>query len=700
MSTAPSDPGAVRETARAAVREEFRARLREELRGALGLPAPVPDVRRRYRQAACLLASFDPARLRLPGEAAPTGRAAVELAADCTAVGAGDADAEWSLVPEVREEALRSLAGPSEALALLEANAAAVRSGPRTRVGLPGPAAAGRGGSRRERGARRRPVRARGAGADAGGRSPPGGAVAVTRARGGRAPGSRGRPAGAGAGPAAGAAGAAGAGAVRGTGAGAGGAAAPCDGPAGHGARRRPRPAPAGPRGGRHGEEHSAGALRPGRPGPRRGAAGGRRTRGRRSRVAGGRTTGARRAGVRVAAVRVAGARVAGVRAAGGRVAEVRGRAPKGRGGGRTAPRSRRWDHTPPESRQWDHTPPESRQWNRTGPGSRGGAGRHRGPGGWGVRHRTGGAGRPPLRGARLSLPFAYVDFERPSLSVHEPVTLVTETARQLAVQFPAFQDELESLAEEGLRLLHSHRAREERVAELSRLAATRGPGRQSSREFLAEAGEQDCELFRRVARVLRRAVAPRHPPFVLVIDSFEEAQYRWSPEVGRMWALYFAFHDAYPAVRVVVSGRAPVGHPAAGHGAAGGGAAGPGRGRVGGGAARVRGGGRGAGPAPGGAGRRASAEPASRGQGRALAGAAVRGCGSWSSACRSGGGASSGRSTSCWCRACCTSGSSGTSPTRTCGGSRTGAGPAADHPGRRPGGAGRAVRGGRVRAR
>ncbi|WP_236242236.1 hypothetical protein [Streptomyces sp. CC228A] len=148
---------------------------------------------------------------------------------------------------------------------------------------------------------------------------------------------------------------------------------------------------------------------------------------------------------------------------------------------------------------------------------------------------------------------------------MHEPVTLVTETARQLAVQFPAFQDELESLAEEGLRLLHSHRAREERVAELSRLAATRGPGRQSSREFLAEAGEQDCELFRRVARVLRRAVAPRHPPFVLVIDSFEEAQYRWSPEVGRMWALYFAFHDAYPAVRVVVSGRAPVGHPAAG---------------------------------------------------------------------------------------------------------------------------------------
>ncbi|MCH0538918.1 AAA family ATPase [Streptomyces sp. MUM 203J] len=168
--------------------------------------------------------------------------------------------------------------------------------------------------------------------------------------------------------------------------------------------------------------------------------------------------------------------------------------------------------------------------------------------------------------GREFPFPFAYIDFERPSLSVHEPITMVAETARQLSVQFPAFHDELEALADEGLRLVRDQRAGEEQVADLNRLAATRaGLGRRSSREFLEQASEQESALFRRVGEVLARAVAPEQPPFLIVLDSFEEAQYRWSPVLGRMWAIYFAFCDTYPHARFVVSGRAPVGHPAAG---------------------------------------------------------------------------------------------------------------------------------------
>ncbi|OII60571.1 hypothetical protein BJP40_09595 [Streptomyces sp. CC53] len=470
------------------MREEFRARLREELRGALGLPPPVPEVRRRYRQAACLLASFDPVLLRLPGEAAPTGRAAVELAADCTVAGTGDADTEWSLVPEVREEALRSFAGPGEALRALEGNAGAVRGGPGPESAclslLRGDAAAP-------------------AGADAT-------ADLLQAVRWlSLVPGVEGLPD-----PAA--------------------------------VRRELElarllePLERLVRVPFVGRERELAELRryatdPQAAAPGRGPAPPLLVHG-----AGGMGKSTLLAHFVLDALAPVGAR----RGDGGDGAGGTGDA--GRGG-------------PPGT--------GSAERARFGAGGTAGPG-HEPPGRGGAEHEPPGpvgAGALRAGGRTFPFPFAYVDFERPSLSVHEPVTLVAETARQLAVQFPAFQEELESLAEEGLRLLGSHRAREERVAGLSRLAATRGPGRQSSREFLAEAGEQDCALFRRVARVLRHAVTPRHPPFVLVIDSFEEAQYRWSPEVGRMWALYFAFHDAYPGVRVVVSGRAPVGHPGAG---------------------------------------------------------------------------------------------------------------------------------------
>ena len=48
-----------------------------------------------------------------------------------------------------------------------------------------------------------------------------------------------------------------------------------------------------------------------------------------------------------------------------------------------------------------------------------------------------------------------------------------------------------------------------------------------------------------------------------MVLDSFEEAQYRDSPVLDRMWAMLDALQSAYPWTRVVVAGRAPVGHPA-----------------------------------------------------------------------------------------------------------------------------------------
>ncbi|MFH8629511.1 ATP-binding protein [Streptomyces lydicus] len=196
------------------------------------------------------------------------------------------------------------------------------------------------------------------------------------------------------------------------------------------------------------------------------------------------------------------------------------------------------------------------------------------------VIHGPGGMGKSTLlakfvlEGARdpsAGFPFAYIDFERPTLAIQEPVTLIAEAARQLGVQYPAHRAELDALADECQQAARSQREGQERVSELHELATTRAVlGRRSSQQFHLLATERETDLIRRVADVLVRAVAEHKtspdqpdPPFVMVLDSCEEAQYRGSPALGRTWAIFLALQRAYPRLRFIVAGRAPVEHPA-----------------------------------------------------------------------------------------------------------------------------------------
>lgn len=107
------------------------------LRRALRTPAApatpaVSELRRAYREAACLLDDFDPARLRLPGEERATGRAVAELVDDCTALAASQHALRWVLTPEVREATLKGFSGPAAAKAALgAADFDALSEGPR-----------------------------------------------------------------------------------------------------------------------------------------------------------------------------------------------------------------------------------------------------------------------------------------------------------------------------------------------------------------------------------------------------------------------------------------------------------------------------------------------------------------------------------------------------------------------------------------
>ncbi|MGW1927225.1 ATP-binding protein, partial [Streptomyces massasporeus] len=78
------------------------------------------------------------------------------------------------------------------------------------------------------------------------------------------------------------------------------------------------------------------------------------------------------------------------------------------------------------------------------------------------------------LAASPTGFPFAYIDFARPTLSVHEPSTLIAEMARQLAVQHPALHTDFEALAVECERTAAAHRGERNELDELHQLAGTR----------------------------------------------------------------------------------------------------------------------------------------------------------------------------------------------------------------------------------
>ncbi|MBB5790185.1 AAA family ATPase [Jiangella mangrovi] len=171
-------------------------------------------------------------------------------------------------------------------------------------------------------------------------------------------------------------------------------------------------------------------------------------------------------------------------------------------------------------------------------------------------------------------IPWVHVDFESATLRIQEPVSLVAEMARQLAAQYPDEAHALEELRSAARAQSRLQRQQFEELDELEDYATTRASlGREAKYRYHTQSRDEDAQAAHTLGRTLRRAVARQaadpqqagdEPPLIVALDSFEEAQYRASPILDRMWAMFTALRDAYPQTRAVVAGRAPIGHPAA----------------------------------------------------------------------------------------------------------------------------------------
>jgi len=110
-----------------------------------------------------------------------------------------------------------------------------------------------------------------------------------------------------------------------------------------------------------------------------------------------------------------------------------------------------------------------------------------------------------------MKIPFAYIDFDRPALDISDPLSLLVEALRQLALQFP------------GGRYENLHSFGQSQTRELDN---THGGDRFSAARA----------LFADFLGTMQANLGPR--PYLIVLDTFEEVQYRGETRASPLWQL------------------------------------------------------------------------------------------------------------------------------------------------------------------
>ena len=178
--------------------------------------------------------------------------------------------------------------------------------------------------------------------------------------------------------------------------------------------------------------------------------------------------------------------------------------------------------------------------------------------------HGPGGIGKTALIGTLLldhaeanpkaRIPFAYLAFDQPSLRIETPFTILVEAASQFELQWPEHRTAIEEFRADV------RRVREQRsdLGDRRKLAASRG-------ERIDEVQRLDNTLYVSFAKAIR-TLAKRpldkktvQVPVLLVLDTFEEVQYRDRESLSGLWRMLAAIQREYEPFRVIISGRGAV---------------------------------------------------------------------------------------------------------------------------------------------
>jgi hypothetical protein len=150
---------------------------------------------------------------------------------------------------------------------------------------------------------------------------------------------------------------------------------------------------------------------------------------------------------------------------------------------------------------------------------------------------------------AELRFPWTYLDFDNPALIAAQPITLLHESASQLAVQYPAARQQIDAY----LGSVHERSAATLPTAQMA-------PQANTQTEFITQRMEEETERFGRLLHSIIGQSLPGNTeasaPFLIVVDTYEEVQGRGIEHELRLWNLLDLVQRWVPTLRVVVFGR------------------------------------------------------------------------------------------------------------------------------------------------
>lgn len=180
------------------------------------------------------------------------------------------------------------------------------------------------------------------------------------------------------------------------------------------------------------------------------------------------------------------------------------------------------------------------------------------GPGGAGKSTLV---GRFALEHLRVPLdqriPLAYLDFDRPDRDIADIGGLTAEIIRQVHAQRGGEAYEPLLLQAALLVQLEEDRRAVERASTSNGTTLDRDPNRDSQEATDFEMVVEVADVLNRLLVVLAQEEVPG--PLVLILDSFEEVQYRNEARAQAFWEVLQRTEGGAKDVRTVISGRAPV---------------------------------------------------------------------------------------------------------------------------------------------
>jgi hypothetical protein len=179
--------------------------------------------------------------------------------------------------------------------------------------------------------------------------------------------------------------------------------------------------------------------------------------------------------------------------------------------------------------------------------------------------HGPGGIGKSALLGRMLwenvqnnseknkPFAFAYLALDQSTLRIESPFTLLVEAAAQFELQFPSCKDDINNFYE----MVRDYRDGRGALVGRRKVGPSRG-------ERIAESQSLDNTLFLEFARLLEKISRTSRPNtcVLLVIDTFEEVQYRDQESLFIFWRMLVTILTSFPSFRVLIAGRAPVSVP------------------------------------------------------------------------------------------------------------------------------------------